>query len=676
MFKKHWYKKLFCLLVIACMITSSVSTVSAATKTTSTQKVVSAGATWVVAKTTNLSALTIGEGSKITAPGSYAVTMTVSGVETAIKQGSYKGNIVLTVTPKFTTNPSSYTGRGIDNYRTAIYIDKTGLVKSQSVLAAIKGKNVTSTSAENIKITSNSDNFTGIMVNGADYTIKNSTFNFKSNSDGSNVSDFNGYGAVVSAYNDAKVTLDDVVINSWGVARLSLFVDNYADALVTDSEINVWGGTLYDGYKNNADMATMVAPPWVLGITGNARGTNMIGSCPSTTVVRSDVTANQWGVLSTDSGSDMLLTVVDSTLTLAGKDEKDPYSTNYGSGYGTYIIGGAQEYFYGVTFNVGTYASILTGGDAVYASSRFSHPLSIYPLTHVANGTTITDFMGNTIDGYDVVASKTPVFTGITGFGKITTINSDAFGFMAHNSGSLTITDDTVVNTDNATFLIKSGDVDLNVSDGAKINTSDGVILQMIDNDDAIVGATMVGGGPVFNTDFYEKAGYPGIDYSVNVTTAGRNTVNFNAEDVTLKGNLYNATGYFGGNGTTANQAADKLNVSLGKDSTLTGAISAASAIHVNEKGVQNEHFTIDEYYYLGHVANKNYYNGGNDISVTLKDNAVWKVTGSSIITGLTISEGSTLTAEAGKALYMYVNGAYTPIQTGTYSGEIKLVVQ
>ena len=207
--------------------------------------------------------------------------MTVGGVETAIKQGTYNGNIVLTVTPKLTTNPSSYTGRGIDNYRTGIYIDKTGLVKSQSVLAAVKGKNVTSTSAENIKITSNSDNFTGIMVNGADYTIKHSTFNFNSNSDGSNVSDFNGYGAVISAYNDAKVTLDDVTINSWGVARVSLFVDNYADALVTDSKINVWGGTLYDGYKNNADMATMVAPPWVLGITGNARGTNLIGTCPN-----------------------------------------------------------------------------------------------------------------------------------------------------------------------------------------------------------------------------------------------------------------------------------------------------------------------------------------------------------------------------------------------------------
>ncbi len=675
MLKKHWYQKLFCLLVIICMMAGSVSTAVAATQPASPQKVVSAGTTWEATKTTALSALTIKEGADIIAPDNCTVTLTVGGVETAIEPGTYQGNIVLTVTPKFAANPSSYNGRGIDDYRTAIYVDNTGLVKSQSVSAAVKGTKVTDTAAENIKITSNSDNFTGIMVNGGEYTVKDSTFHFKSNSDGSKVSDFTGYGSVISAFNDAKLTLDNVYINTWGVARTALFADSSSDALITDSRINVWGGTLYDGYVNSADQTKMVAPPWVLGITGNARATNMMGNCSSTTVVRSNVAADQWGVLSTDSGSDMLLTVVDSTLTLVGKDQKDPYSTSFGSGYGTYIIGNAQERFYGVTFNVGTYASILTGGDAVYASSNFSEPLDIYPLTQIPNGKTVKDFMGNEQEGYDTVASTTPVFKGITGLGRITRINSDAFGFMAHNSGSLTITDGTVVNTDNAAFLIKSGDVDINVTDGAKINPKDGVLLQMIDNDDSIVGAVMEAGGPTFNTDFYEKTGYPGIDYSVKVTKDGRNTVNFNAEAVDLKGNLYNGTGYFGGGPSPSNQAADLLNVTLGKDSTLTGAISATSVIHVDENGIQNEHFTIDQYYYLGHVANKGYYNGGNDISVTLKDNGTWKVTDTSIITGLTIGEGSSITAPDGKSLLMYVNGSYTPMKAGTYTGLIKLEV-
>ncbi|MGB4661045.1 MAG: hypothetical protein WBI07_17875, partial [Mobilitalea sp.] len=372
---------------------------------------------------------------------------------------------------------------------------------------------------------------------------------------------------------------------------------------------------------------------------------------------------------STDSGSDMLLTVVDSTLTLLGNGQKDPYSTNYGSGYGTYIIGDAQEYFYGVTFNVGTYASILTGGDAVYASSNFDKDLNIYPLTQVPTGTTVVDFMGNKSEGYDVVASVLPAFSKIKGLGQNTVINSDAFGFMAHNSGSLTITDGTEVNTDNATFLMKSGDVDLTVNDKAVLNTKDGVILQMIDNDDSLVGADMSQGAPIFNHDFYEIAGYPGLDYINVMTKENRNTINFSAEDVTLTGNLYNGTGYFG------KQAADLLNVTLSSDASLTGAISATSVIHVDENGVQNNHFTMHEYYYLGHVANKSYYNGGNDINVTLKDNAAWTVTDTSIITSLTIGKDSVLSAKDGQTLSMYVDGILTTIAAGTYTGEIKLVV-
>jgi hypothetical protein len=595
-----------------------------------------------VDNTTKLAKLTIGKGASVSAKEDYLVTMTVNGVETAIKEGTYTGNIVLTVTPKLTTNPSSYNGRGIEDYRTAAYIDATGLVQSESVSAAVTGGQLTNTEAKNITVNSNSDNFTGVMVNGGEYSIKHSNFNFISNSDGSNVSDFTGLGAVVSAYNNAKVTMDHVNINSKGVARPALYADGGADMMITDSFFKVLGGTLYTGYVNSADQTKMVAPPWVLGITGNARGTNLMGNCSTTTVVRTSANANQWGVLSTDSGSDMVMNVVDSDLTLLGEGQKkDPYSTNYGSGYGTYIIGGAQEHFYGVTFNVGTYASILTGGDAVYASSRFTKPLDIYPLKHVPNGTTVTDPMSHqTSEGYDVVKSDTPVFTGITGLGRNTVINSDAFGFMAHNSGSLTVTDGTEVNTDNATFLMKSGDVNINVNGNSKINAKDGVILQMIDNDDSIVGADMSSGNPVFNTEFNEAAGYPGIDYAVNNTNKNSNTINFNAAEVVLNGNLYNGTGYFGGAWGGGLQAPDKLNVNLGSGAVLNGTISSTSVIHVDEKGKQNTRFTIDQYYYLGHVANKSYYNGGNDVSVTLKGGATWNITDSGTITSLTVEQG------------------------------------
>jgi hypothetical protein len=412
----------------------------------------------------------------------------------------------------------------------------------------------------------------------------------------------------------------------------------------------------------------MVAPPWVLGMTGNARGTNLMGNCATFTIVRTDGVAANWGVLSTDMGSAMVLTAVDSTLTLTG--EKDPYCDNYGSGYGTYILG-VDEYFYGVTMNVGTYAGIVTNGDAHYASSKFDKPLSIYPLEQIPNGTTSINMMGMEEPGYDEVAAKEPVFTGIKGKGKKTVINSDAFGWMAHGGGDLVITDDTVVNTDNAVFLMKSGDVNMTVSDGAELNTKDGVILQIIDNDDALVGLNM--GSSIdlrFNTEFKEAEGYPGIDYTAQeVTTDRRNTYTFTATDVTLEGDLYNGTGYFGG------QAADLLEVTLGENAKLTGVISATSIIHVDEKGDQNTHFTKDEYYHLGHVANKAYYNGANDIDVTLEGDAVWTVTGESIISGLTIGKKAKIKAPRGADVTMTVDGKETPIKAGTYEGKIVLTV-
>jgi hypothetical protein len=649
--------------LLAMFFITSAGTAFAADANT---KNISPGSTWVVVENTKLSSLTIGSGATIKSPAK-SLTMIADGVETAIKPGTYK-NVELVLTDKFTGGLVGESNRGVDNYRAAIYVDKTGIVKSKSVSQAISGGSVTASSASNITINSTSDNFSGIMVNGGEYSIKDSNFNFLSKSDGSDVCDFDGYGAVIGAFNKAKMTVDKVKINTEGVARLAFFVHDYSHVMVSDSSFKVMGGTLYDGYINSADTSIMVAPPWVLGITGNARATNLLGTCSSFTVVRTDANAANWGVLSTDGGSDMVMTVVDSTLNLIG--QKDVFSTRYGSGYGTYILG-VKEYFYGVTFNVGTYAGIFTNGEAVYGSSKFEKPLSIFPLKQVPNGKTVKDFMGRERPGYDVVTSDTPVFTGITGLGKNTVVNSDAFGWMSHGNGNLTITDGTEVNTANAIFLIKTGDNKMTVSNGAKLNSKNNVILQMIDNDDSLVGLNTSGSiGLRFNTEFNEQKGYAGIDYEMKkITMDRRNTCTFAATNVDLNGDIYNGTGYFGG------QAADKLEVTLGKGASLKGAISATSIIHVDEKGSQKTHFTMKEYYYLGHVANKMFYNGGNDVSVTLKDGAAWTVSSSSAITSLTIGEGCTVTAPKGSVVTMTVDGTKQPIKAGTFTGKIVLTV-
>ena len=121
-------------------------------------------------------------------------------------------------------------------------------------------------------------------------------------SDGKNVCDFAGLGSAVAAFNGARVDLENCDITTEGVAKCMVYVDNASDVVIKNCRLEAKGGTLYDGYINSADFNFMVATPWVLGMTGNARGTNIMGDKTSMAVVDSDVKARNWGVLSTDNG--------------------------------------------------------------------------------------------------------------------------------------------------------------------------------------------------------------------------------------------------------------------------------------------------------------------------------------------------------------------------------------
>lgn len=598
----------------------------------------------------------IPEGAVVKGEGGQRATLIVDGVEVEIKAGTYTGKVQVELTEAY-GQWGSFGGGGEGDYefRTGLYIDENGVNEAKSASAVITGGTYNAYTAEGLVVKSTSPNLNSIIVDGkVNYTIKDSTFDILGDSDGNDVNDFSGFGAVVTAVNDATVTLDNVTINTTGVARPALFADEYGDVIFRNSRFHVKGGTLYDGYVNSANQASMVAPPWVLGIGGNARGTNMEGACSSTTIINSDVTSAAWGILSTDAGSDMLLTVIDSVMTLDGSNENyknDPYLENYGTGYGTYAIGNAQEFFYGATINVGTYATIFTGGYATYASSNFEGgKMDLYPLDTNADK---YQFLSSSLTGF----GSEPILTGIEGKGQITTINSDGFGFMAHGAAGIHVTDGTVVNTKDAAFLMKTSGVEIVVDDGAQINTESGVVLQMLDNDDSIVGmgdmSTMG-----FNTEFNEKEGWPSENGEVT-GGAARGNVSMTIAGTTVDGHLYNGTGYYG-------QKASTLAVTLGEGAVLNGDIASTETIHVDENGKQNTHFTIKEYYYLGRVANRNYNNGLNTVSVELKDGAVWNVAGNSLISKLVIGEGCVVNGTA------TVDGVATVLEAGkTYEGAI-----
>jgi len=516
-----------------------------------------------------------------------------------------------------------------------------------------------------------------ILYNVGTYSIANASIILDTEADGTDTCDFSGRGSAIAVYGDSVVTITDSYIETTGVATMPVFADSGSTVTIDDSTLVSNGGTLYGDYMNTPDQALMVAPPWILGIMGTSRCTNLMGNDSTMNVTDSDTQAGAWAVLSTDSGSNMYLNIYDTSLTLNNADESaaaplqetthsdgsasqlyetkdNPYTTNYGSGYGTYVIGSAVETFAGATVNVGTYASIFTGGSATYTS--------------IEAGETYTLSSATGENDIEYTAGET----------KVTEINSDTFGFMIHQSANyITIEEGTVVNSGYATFLVKSGSsnesVDATVDD-AEISNG-GVLIQVMDNDDATNGGMMTtedeqnynGSGMNFRTVHTEDAGF-----STDEAANGGSEQNFTFTNGDYTGNVYNASG--SDQSTEGSLDASTLNLTLGAGATLTGAVASTSAIHVTYAGSQivlanggdaydtvedaaevlaeqNTSFDATEYYSIGQVANLVNYNGGNDINVTLTDDAVWTVDGTSVITSLSISDSATVVVAEGVTL-------------------------
>ncbi len=543
------------------------------------------------------------------------------------------------------------------NWRAGLFVTADGVVPEKSVEAAVTGGTYDDRGADGIRVEAHSDDFSAVIADGGRYTLKNAKIVMPTKSDGKNVCDFAGLGSAIAAFNEARLDIEDCEIETEGVAKCMVFADNASDVVVKRCRMHAKGGKLYDGYVNSADFNYMVASPWVLGMTGNARGTNIMGDKTSMAVVDCDVKARNWGVLSTDNGEGNILAVIDSTLTVTGgeDDKKNPYHKTYGSGYGTYILG-CDEDFRGVTIHAGTYVGIARDGNAVYRSSR--GPIRVLS---ARNGETLYEGEGK---------------------GNISRLHSDAFGIMAHGDAELTLTDGTELDTENAAFLLRCGGVHIRVEDGAKLRPKDGVLLQIIDDDDMTVGVDWGAEREIqFHTDFYEKEGWPSENGQITSKMPPPDPsdmpppppvpegeeppgppkldVSFHAADAELKGDIWNGSGYYG-------QQAKQLAVTLEKGAVLTGAISATETIHVDENGKQNTHFTSEEYYYLGHVANRPFLNGDNTVAVALEDGAVWNVKGEGVISSLTVQAGARLNGS------VTVDGADIVPQPGvTYTGTI-----
>ncbi|MFJ9708096.1 hypothetical protein [Streptomyces sp. NPDC101234] len=603
--------------------------------------------TLTLTETTTATCLTIEEGGTIAVPDGYSLSLTVNGVETgselaaltdgeggattAIAAGTYTGTIVLTVAE---ANDLTYSTLTFP-FRQAIYVDADGVDESKSVPSDVVGGTVTDTAASDITLLSNGEAFNGLYVTGGgSYTLTNPKIAF----DGNGRCDFIGYGAsVVGTGSGTTLVLDGANISNVGVVRTAVIADATANVIVKNSTIHCADGVVPDEYpaSGTGDTRYMITVPWMLGISGNVRATNLLGASTKASYINSKISSEKWGALSVDGGSYCTLTAINSTIANTG-----------GEGYGSYAIGNVTEHFLGCTFDVGDYALIHWGASAHYGDSTKSAVSALN--TSLSLGLTSAEL------------DDLPV--------QSTTIDAGRFMVMWYAAGSVAIDGGTQVNTGETTFMCKAvaGTVTVDGSDGAAINSGNGVIFQLMDTDRP--SSVTVSGYPWSSETigtYTEPTGSPTKSSSWTTTSSQSTDAKGTFTNIALTGDFYNSV-WGGGNASLQGQ-----NLSLSfTGSTVEGVISASTAKHTVSTITQTEYRQISE------VTNTPSAVVNNGVLVTLGAGSTWTVTGTSYLSALTLASTASVAAPSGKTVTLTVNGTATTITAGkSYTGALTLTV-
>jgi hypothetical protein len=605
--------------------------------------VVASGQTYVVPQTETLGSLTVQSGGTLVAPEGKSLSLTVDGVETGsvltatggtdttIAPGTYRGTVVLTVAD---ANPVPWQAL-VFPLRQALYVGADGVDAGRSVLAGVSGPAPTADGAHDIAIRSTGEAFNGVYVKDHSYTLTRPQIALN----GNGRSDFVGYGfAITATGSSTRLVVDGANVANQGAVRTGVVADGGANVIVKNSRISTRDGALPADYQPTVDLTSMESAPWMLGISGNVRTTNLLGTDTKASYINSTLSSTGWGVLSTDSGQDGQLTAIDSDVAIDGPD-----------GYGSYAIGNATERFLGTRFDVASYGTINRGGAVFYGDSTKAA---------VAQLNTQLD-LGLSQQELDAL----PV--------RPTVIDSRRFGVMWHGAGSVDVSGATQLRTRETTFLDKGQQVTITVdgSQGARVTPANGTLLQVMEDDDP--GPQMVD-GTLLNTGVYhEPTTPPAKRADFDVTSAQPDDATATFSHTTLKGDFFNAMRGGGDGGSGPGTVAKGKNLDLTFDDTsITGAITASTSRHAQDT------ITAADYRQLGEVTNTPGPVVNNGVLVTLTAGARWTPTATSYLSRLSVGADASVTARLGHHVAMTVDGMATPIVPGqTYTGAITVTV-
>jgi hypothetical protein len=667
--------------------------------------VIASNTTKTVSVTTQLSKLTVEDNAALTAPDGYTLTLTVNGVETGqvlktwsgvdykFAPGAYQGDIVLTVAK---TNDiagmsmgnmmssdaaagfgspggaarggadagASGAGAGggsgaggsggeppaIYSFRQALYLDRDGIDYSKSVLAGVQGEKPAGFEIKNIEIKSKGTfykdptslggtGFNGIYAAGGEYNIKNVKIDFF----GDGRSDFIAHGtAVVASGKGTKLVLDNVTINTRGVVRSGVIAKDQGNVIVKNSNIQVKNGVLPPDYVMTMDIAQMRSTLWISGMTGTTRATSILGNGTQATYINSSISFEGWGGLSTDIGKAPKLTAINCKINNTGN-----------SGYGQYNNSNAITKILGCEFNVNTVGSASDSGSIFMGDSTREAVEAL------------NKELGLGLSAEELKAIPL----------KHTIINSGFQGVLWHGTGcALTITGGTIINSKETVFIDKGAYTDIQVdgSQGARLNPGNGVIMQVMDDDE-----------PPYDQktqkwpEYYEEPTGPvARDDSHDIYIAKATDALVKFSNIELKGNFYNSTrGGLKNNAMTGVAGSVSKNLGLTfNNAKITGVISASDALHYYNGKYYPKIGKADAMAFSS-VIDTPRTAVNNGVIVTLTNGSRWTVTGTSYLTSLTIDEGSTITAPKGNKVTMMVDGVVKTIEPGGYKGKIVLTV-
>jgi hypothetical protein len=584
-------------------------------------KTVSAGSTWVVDKTTNLSGLTIAEGAIIKAPDGKTLTMTVGGIGTAIKPGAYKGDIFITVADGISAPASGlFGGNEPQEFRVGILIEDGKYIQGKSVPAIVHGGKVTDKAATGVTLMGTEGKFNGIMIAGnSEYTIEGARIDFEGN--GGN--DFSGFGASIAVFGKSKLTINNSEIKLKGLKRTALHCGG--DSITTLNNCRVISET---------PASQEVVPLWALGLSGTNRATQL---CDNATVYYNKcyIQSNGWGTLAIDGGKRVRMYVKDSTIELSGPRAR---------GYGAFSIGDSLVSYDNCKVNVQGYP-LLMGGHGNQQNGEITNGSVI--------NSTIYGVMIFRDSGSELKVNKGAI------------LNSASSTFVVKGSHSYLNIDNAKLNPDNGVILqlMDSDEPGMTASRfivpiGADVPTP-GRDLTVADPKEDVF---MTVSNMEANGDFYNST----TSLRANcVEEAGTSATS------TLPAAM-SASATSGGESKTESDQQNVKNLDLKfVNAKVKGVISTARAAY--KKGLA----VIDgsNFEELSSVTQTAHEPVNNGVIVSFDKGSVWTVTGTSYLTSLTVAKGAVIKAPEGKTLTMTVDGVKKAVGAGTYKGKIALTV-